>query len=499
MLSSWIWSLSVLAVGLQQLPGSHSNAVSESEQPSRDSQPGASSTGMQVLGPDMGPLLLSSYIEACDYDKAKQLSKVELFQQYAQATAYSGYITVNSTTKSHLFFLFIVSQGNNSNDPFLLWTQGGPGLSALFGQFLQNGPVAFSLPMNLTKRTNTLHQTMNLLYLDVPVGAGFSYTETQDGYSKSLEDITKDITEFLNQFFQLFFEYKNRDFYFGGESYGARYSVAVAHDLLKDKRNLPINVKGVIGGNGFLGPILETAESSDFLYQTSMLTEEGRQIFKEAFKNVSLLRSSSPQNAILLLFSAIFADFTHAQRTLFQNLTLYNDHASPLHTERPLIMLKCYGFLSDPKMKVVFHAGINNTFEYNNENLQTNLLLDWLRDITNMTEDVLNKTKVLLYTGQLDALFPSVNQRTYFSKLQWRYAEEYKTSERCLWKLPNQPYNGAGYLKQATTLWEAVVLGMSHYGAVDKPDAAWHLITKFIEGTLACPSPTKSQEGLKEN
>ncbi|KAL1480901.1 hypothetical protein MTO96_050650 [Rhipicephalus appendiculatus] len=183
---------------------------------------------MQVLGPDMGPLLLSSYIEACDYDKAKQLSKVELFQQYAQATAYSGYITVNSTTKSHLFFLFIVSQGNNSNDPFLLWTQGGPGLSALFGQFLQNGP--------------------------------------------------------------------NRDFYFGGESYGARYSVAVAHDLLKDKRNLPINVKG-----------------------------------------------------------------------------------------------------------------------------------------------------------------------------------------------------------QATTLWEAVVLGMSHYGAVDKPDAAWHLITKFIEGTLACPSPTKSQEGLKEN
>uniref|UniRef100_A0A6G4ZXZ4 Putative serine carboxypeptidase n=1 Tax=Rhipicephalus microplus TaxID=6941 RepID=A0A6G4ZXZ4_RHIMP len=203
----------------------------------------------------------------------------------------------------------------------------------------------------------------------------------------------------------------------------------------------------------------------------------------------------------MLLFSTIFADITQAQRTLFQNLTLYNDHASPLYTERPLVLLTCYLFLNDPLMKVAFHAGVNNTFDYNNKVMQRCLASDWLRVITNMTEHVLNETRVLLYTGQLDALFPSVNQRTYFAKLKWKYADQYKTSKRCMWKLPRPAYGSAGYLKQADTFSEAVVLGMSHYGAVDKPDEVGYLMTKFIQGQLSClSSPLLPEEiELKQN
>ncbi|KAL3211832.1 hypothetical protein MRX96_036253 [Rhipicephalus microplus] len=61
--------------------------------------------------PILGPLHLTPYINECEYDKAKEISQVKLFKDIANATAYSGYITVNSTTKSHIFFLFYSSRG----------------------------------------------------------------------------------------------------------------------------------------------------------------------------------------------------------------------------------------------------------------------------------------------------------------------------------------------------------------------------------------------------
>lgn len=434
---------------------------------------------------EKGPLFLTPYINQCLYDQAKNLSKVQLFQLIADANAYSGYITVDNENKSHLFFLFVQAKENKQNAPLLLWTQGGPGLSALFGQFLQNGPVAFELPGNFTKRSNTLHNEMNVIYLDVPVGAGFSFTTDQlNGYSKSLEEIADHVVNFLEQFFKLFEEYKNRDLYLAGESYGGRYSVAIAHKLITETLQLSPNLKGVIGGNGFLGPVLDTADSSEFLYEASMLTEKGKQDFAAQFQMMKQLTNASV--ILHLLFRTIFTSTNKSTPTKFQELTLYNDHASPLYTERPRLMLVCYGYLNSSYIRNQLHAGEETRFEYSNQLLQYNLASDWLRDITNLTQLVLNKTRVLLYFGQLDALFPSVKQRQYIEKLTWSQVGEFRSANRCTWQPHDKYYGFAGYIKEVTNFTEAVILGMSHFGAAEKPDEIYYLITKFTKQQLFC-------------
>ncbi|XP_037498325.1 vitellogenic carboxypeptidase-like [Rhipicephalus sanguineus] len=171
------------------------------------------------------PLYLTPYINACEYETARNKSKVGLFQDMAGVSAYSGLITVNGTFNSNLFFLFVVAEGNLSEAPILLWMQGGPGLSSLFGQFLENGPIAFDAKPNISVRSNTLQKNMSVIYLDVPVGTGFSFTENPQGYSRNLEDIVEHVMEFLDQFFKLFYEFKNRDFYLAGESYGGLYNL----------------------------------------------------------------------------------------------------------------------------------------------------------------------------------------------------------------------------------------------------------------------------------
>lgn len=49
---------------------------------------------------------------------------------------------------------------------------------------------------------------------------GFSFTDNDKGYARNENDVASNLYEGLLQFFKLFPEYKARDFYVAGESYG---------------------------------------------------------------------------------------------------------------------------------------------------------------------------------------------------------------------------------------------------------------------------------------
>lgn len=493
MISVAAWTLLILAAGLQHVIGStgSEDAASGSEQQSSSDSP------PPPIIADSEPLFLSEYIENCTYDQAREKSRVPYLQLMANVTAYSGYITVNKTAQSNLFFLLTEVEGNSSTAPLLLWTQGGPGLSSLFGLFLENGPLAVDMYSNLTPnvhpRMNTLQKNMSVIYVDVPVGAGFSFTkDLENGYPTYLEQIVAHLMEFLKQFLLVFSEYKGRDFYLGGESYGARYSVALAKQLLTDPENVTLKYRGVISGSGFLGPVLDIAESSNFLYQMSMVNSSGRDIFKKQFEDMKLYAAnySTAQIALYMLGRTIFTN--PATPTLYQNLTYYNDHASPIFTERPLIMYVCVQFLNSSAFKNAIHVG-DISFQYNNAILLLKFAPDWLREISPMVELVLNQSSMLFYIGQMDTLFPAVNQQAYIEKLNWTNADKYRETPRFFWKKPNA-YGNDAYIREVSNFTQAVILGMSHYSSAEKPDEVYYLINRFVEGISKPPEA----EGPKE-
>ncbi|KAH9363898.1 hypothetical protein HPB48_004087 [Haemaphysalis longicornis] len=57
---------------------------------------------------------------------------------------------------------------------------------------------------------------MNIIYLDQPVGAGYSFGKQP----RTLEEAAVHNMRFLRGFLRLFPEYRKRDFYIAGESYG---------------------------------------------------------------------------------------------------------------------------------------------------------------------------------------------------------------------------------------------------------------------------------------
>ncbi len=114
-------------------------------------------------------------------------------------------------------------QNKQPNAPVLLWLQGGPGGTSMFGLFAENGPLL----IDKTSTKATLRQWAwtkfaHVIYVDQPVGTGFSFTNDSSGYVSTEEEVARDMFEMLTQFFTLFSEYSHNVFYLTGESYAGK-------------------------------------------------------------------------------------------------------------------------------------------------------------------------------------------------------------------------------------------------------------------------------------
>nr|XP_054926486.1 probable serine carboxypeptidase CPVL [Dermacentor andersoni] len=190
-------------------------------------------------GDDVGePLFLTPLIESGKYQEALHKSRVGKIGSIPNVLSYSGFITVNKDLGSNLFFwffpamalacwncvhsfLFLIfsSQESPENAPVSLWLQGGPGTSSLFGLFVEHGPYFVDENGVGQLRPITWTRTISVLYVDNPVGTGFSFTQNERGYARNQSDVSRDMIEMLQQFFTLFSNYSSNDFYLSGESY----------------------------------------------------------------------------------------------------------------------------------------------------------------------------------------------------------------------------------------------------------------------------------------
>ncbi|MCD7464211.1 Serine carboxypeptidase-like 26 [Datura stramonium] len=198
-----------------------------------------------------------------------------------QVSQFSGYITVNKTHGRALFYWFFQSQSDSSKKPLLLWLNGGPGCSSIgYGAAVELGPLLVqNNGAGLDFNEYSWNNEANLLFLESPVGVGFSYTNTSSDLANLDDDFAaEDAYNFLVNWLERFPEFKNREFFISGESYAGHYVPQLAelvYNRNKDSKNYPyINLKGFVVGNpetndyyDYKG-ILEYAWSHAILYDS---------------------------------------------------------------------------------------------------------------------------------------------------------------------------------------------------------------------------------------
>jgi hypothetical protein len=174
---------------------------------------------------------------------------------------YSGYLTVNPATSASLHYMFFESEAG-PNAPVVAWYNGGPGCSSLDGAFYEQGPFSISddtLSLRPTRWTTKAH----MLYVESPVGVGFSYSKSQRDYSMNDTSTANDNLAALVAFFKGFPEYASNDFFISGESYAGVYVPTLAHAaLVASQQGQPtVNLKGIMVGNGCTGTEVGTCSA----------------------------------------------------------------------------------------------------------------------------------------------------------------------------------------------------------------------------------------------
>ncbi len=102
-------------------------------------------------------------------------------------------IDINGDGVKFAHYWFVTSQNNPATDPVVLWLNGGPGCSSMDGLFIEQGPLLFDgtytngIP-NLQANPQSWNRVANMLYIEAPVGVGFSFSTIQNNCNTEESD-----------------------------------------------------------------------------------------------------------------------------------------------------------------------------------------------------------------------------------------------------------------------------------------------------------------------
>lgn len=426
---------------------------------------------------DDEPLFLTPLLENGEIDKAKELASVQPL--IGDDKSYAGFLTVNKTYGSKHFFWFFPAVKSPQTAPVVVWLQGGPGASSMSGVFYENGPYAVKDDDNngtIFLRKYSWTEKLSVLYIDNPVGTGYSFTKQEDGYCKTEEDVSKNLYETIVQFFQLFPELSTNEFYVTGESYAGKYAPALAYAIhqANSVSKTKINLKGVAIGNGFSDPF-NMLSYGDYLYKLGLIDDRERIVFNQKKDEArELIQAGKMEQAL-----QVRLDLISGESSLFENITGFQNVFNYLYSSPHYDNDLTDQIVQRDDVRHKIHVG-NLTF-YNGSVCSEYLRNDIMRSVAPWIEALLdNGYKFMTYNGQLDILDAYPLTVEYLEQLDWSGAQEYKNSTRHIWKVKSNDDEVAGYVRLVRNLVEVLVRNAGHMVPVDQPRSAYDLINRFV-------------------
>ncbi|KAJ4849421.1 Serine carboxypeptidase-like 34 [Turnera subulata] len=193
---------------------------------------------------------------------------------------YAGYVTVNASHGRALFYWFFEAIDDPEEKPLLLWLNGGPGCSSIgYGEAEELGPFFTQKGKpELKFNRHTWNKAANLLFVESPVGVGFSYTNTTSDIHELGDSITaQDSYSFLVNWFRRFPQFKSHDFYISGESYAGHYVPQLAETIYDSNKKAPkndyIKLKGFMIGNALLDDETDQKGMIDYAWDHAVISD----------------------------------------------------------------------------------------------------------------------------------------------------------------------------------------------------------------------------------
>ncbi|KAM3372946.1 hypothetical protein ACQJBY_019725 [Aegilops geniculata] len=358
----------------------------------------------------------------------------------------TGYVTVDEEHGSELFYYFIESEGDPRHDPVLLWLTGGDRCSVLSALLFEMGPLRFVIePYDGAAGTvPRLHyhpyswtKAASVLFVDSPVGAGFSFSRDPRGYDVGEVSSSLQLKTFLTKWFTEHPDFLSNHFYVGGDSYAGKIVPNVAQKISED---IEAGLKPTINLK-----LLEEIYDSQILY-----------------KKCNYL-SPTPNDET-------------TQGRILQQETRALKHPPP----RPQV--DCHGYIT-----YLAYVWANNNITRENLGIKEGSMGEWVRchekDLP-FTHDIESSIKyhrnitskgyrALVYSGDHDAVVPFLGTQSWVRSLNFSIMDEWRA-----WHLDGQ---SAGFtIAYTNNMTFATVKGGGHTAPSYQPERCLAMLRRWI-------------------
>ncbi|KAM5549708.1 serine carboxypeptidase-like 18 [Rosa sericea] len=402
----------------------------------------------------------------------------------------TGYIGVGDSDNVQLFYYFIESEGSPVYDPLVLWLTGGPGCSGFSALVYENiGPLSFDYAHSFDNKPQlklnpySWTKVANIIFIDAPVGTGFSYAKNWDEYPNLNDTISAAQTyQFLRKWLVDHPRFISNPLYIAGDSYAGIVLPIIVQEISdgnEDGLEPAMNLQGYVLGNPVTDEVQDANAQVLFAYLKALISYDLYQTTKRNCKGEYV--NVDPNNAVCLydleLVNECLQDLDYAN--ILEPSCTYETPKPIGRKWHPQELLK------DPIDLLLPSSQVSRPWCRGS-------IKEWVRCNTSLSDSYVNDVsstfiyhknlirkgyRVLIYSGDHDMVIPYVGTFAWIESLNL-------TIDETSWKPWFVNAQVAGYKTKYTLgkyeLTYTTIKGAGHTAPEYKPEACLAMISRWF-------------------
>ncbi|KAG2706474.1 hypothetical protein I3843_05G093400 [Carya illinoinensis] len=335
-----------------------------------------------------------------------------------------------------------------------------------------------------------------MLYLESPIGVGFSYATDSSSDETVNDKITaRDNLVFLRKWFDRFPLYRNRSLFITGESYAGHYVPQLAELMLQyNKKEKLFNLKGIALGN----PVLEFATDfnsrAEYFWSHGLISDSTYKLFTSVC-NYSRYVSEYYRGNVSSICSRVMRQVSGETSRFVDKYDVTLDVCvSSVFSQSKVLSPQQVGetidvcvedeivnYLNRRDVQMALHARLVGVRQWA---VCSNILDYELLDLEIPTISIIGKfikagIPVLVYSGDQDSVIPLTGSRT----LVHRLAEELGLKTTVPYRVWFEGQQVGGWTQvYGNILSFATIRGASHEAPFSQPERSLVLFKSFLVG-----------------
>ncbi|RDW61097.1 carboxypeptidase-2 [Coleophoma cylindrospora] len=419
---------------------------------------------------------------------------------------HAGHIEINPEHNGNVFFWHYQNRHIANRQRTVIWLNGGPGCSSEDGALMEVGPyrLAEGDQGKLEYNPGSWDEFANIMFVDNPVGTGFSYVDS-DSYVQELPEMANQFVQFLEKWFALFPEYEHDDLYLAGESYAGQHIPYITKAILdRNKAGAahPWQIKGMLIGNGWISPVDQYPAYLSFAYEKGLVkrgSKEAAQVESQQAICMKALNEQGGKNHVDLgQCEAILQDILSVTQTKASDGSsqCYNMYDIRLKDSYPscgmnwppdLVRVTPYLRRSDVLDALHITPGKRTGWTECNGAVGGAFRAKNSAPAVQLLPELIAQVPTVLFSGGEDLICNHIGTEELISNLEWNGGKGFEISPgtwapRRDWEFEGQP---AGFYQEARNLTYVLFYNSSHMVPFDYARRTRDMLDRFMKVDIA--------------